>query len=61
MKSDRFYRKGFKEVRDDVEEEMGEQFESEVVKDLKESNYMIERDGVKVYLAKVRIFFFGCI
>jgi len=54
MKSDRFYRKGFKEVREGVEQEMGEQFESDVVNDLKQHDYMIERDGVKVYLAKVR-------
>lgn len=31
---------------------MGEQFESTLVKDLKSSNYVVERDGVKVHLAK---------
>jgi hypothetical protein len=54
MKSKQFYRKGFKEVREDVEKTMQDQFKSELVNDLKASNYMIERDGVKVYLAKVR-------
>lgn len=54
MKSDRFYRKGFKEVREDVESVMEEQFQSELVDDLKGNNYVIEREGVKVHLAKVR-------
>lgn len=53
MKSKHFYRKGFKEVRDDVEQTMEEQFKSEIVDDLKSSNYVMERDNVKVYLAKV--------
>lgn len=53
MKSDQFYRKGFKEVREDVENTMQEQFKSELVDDLKANEYVIERDGVKVYLAKV--------
>lgn len=57
MKSDQFFRKGFKEVREDVENTMQEQFKSELVDDLKESNYVIERNGVKVYLAKVSV---GC-
>lgn len=55
MKSDQFHRKGFKEVREGVEETMGKQFEAEIVKELRESNYLLERDGVKVYLAKVRL------
>jgi 4-hydroxy-3-methylbut-2-en-1-yl diphosphate reductase len=53
MQSDRFYRKGFKEVRETVENVMGSQFKSSTVDDLKTSNYVMERDGVKVYLAKV--------
>ena len=55
MKSNQFYRKGFKEVRDNVEKTMQEQFKSELVDDLKQNNYVIERDGVKVYLAKVNV------
>jgi hypothetical protein len=55
MKSDQFYRKGFKEVRSSVEEVMGEQFKSSTVDELKSSNYVMQRDGVKVYLAKVRV------
>lgn len=54
MKSEQFHRQGFKEVREKVETTMGEQFESTLVKDLKSSNYVVERDGVKVHLAKVR-------
>ena len=53
MQSDNFYRKGFKEVRESVENVMGSQFKSSTVDDLKSSNYVMERDGVKVYLAKV--------
>jgi 4-hydroxy-3-methylbut-2-en-1-yl diphosphate reductase len=53
MRSDKFYRKGFKEVRETVENVMGSQFKSSTVDDLKASNYVMERDGVKVYLAKV--------
>ena len=54
MKSDRFHRRGFKEVRDKVESAVQEQFQSSLVDNLKSSNYVIEKDGVKVYLAKVR-------
>jgi 4-hydroxy-3-methylbut-2-enyl diphosphate reductase len=54
MKSNQFYRKGFKEVREDVEQTMQNQFKSDVVDELKSNNYVIERDGVRVHLAKVR-------
>jgi hypothetical protein len=53
MKSDNFYRRGFAEVRQGVEEKMGQQFKSPVVDELRNSNFVIERDGVKVHLAKV--------
>jgi hypothetical protein len=53
MQSENFYRKGFKEVRESVEDVMGSQFKSTTVNELKSSNYVMERDGVKVYLAKV--------
>lgn len=54
MKNERFHRRGFKEVREQVESSIGEQFQSNIVDELKSSNYLIEKDGVKVYLAKVR-------
>jgi hypothetical protein len=54
MKSDQFHCHGFKEVREGVENSIQEQFWSNLVDDLKSSNYVIEKDGVKVYLAKVR-------
>ena len=54
MKSKQFHRKGFKEVREHVEDTMEGQFKSELVEDFKKNNYVIERDGVKVHLAKVR-------
>ena len=54
MKSDQFYRQGFKDVRVNVEEVMENQFKSSIVDTLKTSNYVMEREGVKVYLAKVR-------
>jgi hypothetical protein len=54
MKSKQFHRRGFKEVRGKVENDIQEQFQSELVNTLKTSNYVIERkeEGVKVYLAK---------
>jgi 4-hydroxy-3-methylbut-2-enyl diphosphate reductase len=56
MKNERFHRRGFKEVRDQVEASIQEQYQSPLVNDMKESNYLIEKDGVKVYLAKVGFF-----
>ena len=53
MKSEQFHRRGFKEVRNQVESAIQEQFQSPLVNDMKSSNYLIEKDGVKVYLAKV--------
>jgi len=52
MKSDRFHRRGFKEVRGKVESDVQEQYQSALVNDMKSANYVIEKDGVKVYLAK---------
>lgn len=52
MKSDQFHRKGFKEVRENVEGTIKDQFQSSLVDDLKASNYVVEKEGVKVYLAK---------
>mmetsp|Transcript_2538 Transcript_2538/g.4071 ORF Transcript_2538/g.4071 Transcript_2538/m.4071 type:complete len:453 (-) Transcript_2538:122-1480(-) len=52
MKNEQFHRKGFKEVREDVETTMAEQFESKLVQDLKTNDFVIEKDGVKVHLAK---------
>ena len=55
MKSDQFHRRGFKEVREKVESDIEEQFNAQLVEDLKESNYVLDKTdevGVKVYLAK---------
>ena len=52
MKSDQFHRRGFKEVRDKVENTITEQYQSPLVDDLKSNNFVIEKEGVKVYLAK---------
>jgi 4-hydroxy-3-methylbut-2-enyl diphosphate reductase len=51
--SKQYYRRGFKEVRKESEQTMNEQFQSPIVNDLKTNNYIMERDGVTVYLAKV--------
>lgn len=53
MKSEQFHRRGFKEVREDAEKKLEDEYMSDLVKDLKSSNYVMEKDGVKVYLAKV--------
>lgn len=55
MKNPSFHRRGFKDVRDNVEQAMQDQYQSSVVNDMKESNFVLERDGVKVHLAKVCI------
>lgn len=52
MKSPSFYRSGFKENRAEVEEIMESQFQSPLVKELKNNEFSLERDGVRVYLAK---------
>ena len=55
MKSNQFHRKGFKEVRDQVEETMQDEYNSAVVQDLKSNNHVMSKDGVQVHLAKVSI------
>jgi 4-hydroxy-3-methylbut-2-en-1-yl diphosphate reductase len=53
MKSDQFFRKGFKEVRTAVEDTMKEQFQSELVKEFKENDFVLRKvPGVTVHLAK---------
>jgi len=52
MQNKQFHRKGFKEVREGVETVMKEQFMSGLVNDMKTGQYVLERDGVKVHLAK---------
>lgn len=51
MKSDQFYRNGFKEVRKDVEDVMEGQFQSKLVDEMKTNKFLIEREGVRVHLA----------
>lgn len=52
MSSDSFHRKGFRDVRDGVEKSMEEQFKSQLVDELRSNDFVLERNGVKVYLAK---------
>lgn len=52
MKNPQFFRNGFKDVRTDVEEVMNDQFKSDVVQELRSNEFVLERDGVKVHLAK---------
>jgi 4-hydroxy-3-methylbut-2-en-1-yl diphosphate reductase len=53
MNSEKFHRRGFKDVRDKVEAEVGTTYQSDLVGDIKSNNYVVEKDGVKIYLAKV--------
>lgn len=53
MRSDQFHRRGFKEVRKDVEDAMEEQYQSDLVQEMRSSNFVVQKDGVKVFLAKV--------
>lgn len=52
MKTESFHRRGFKDVRDGVEKSMDEQFKSKLVDELTSNDFVLERDGVKVFLAK---------
>ncbi|KAL7497932.1 hypothetical protein ACHAWT_009441 [Skeletonema menzelii] len=52
MKTDSFHRRGFKDVREGVEKSMEEQFKSKLVDELTSNDFVLERDGVKVFLAK---------
>ena len=52
MKSPQYHRRGFKEVRPKIEEKMEEDYTSDLVEDLKSNNYLVEKEGVKMYLAK---------
>mmetsp|Transcript_20162 Transcript_20162/g.50182 ORF Transcript_20162/g.50182 Transcript_20162/m.50182 type:complete len:460 (+) Transcript_20162:307-1686(+) len=52
MKNPQYHRRGFTDVRPKIEEKMEEDYTSELVEDLKSNNYLVEKDGVKMYLAK---------
>lgn len=52
MKDESFHRMGFKEVRENVESTMETQFQSELVKEMKSNDFVLQKDGVKVHLAK---------
>jgi 4-hydroxy-3-methylbut-2-en-1-yl diphosphate reductase len=52
MKTESFHRRGFKDVREGVEKSMEEQFKSQLVDELTSNDFVLEREGVKVFLAK---------
>jgi 4-hydroxy-3-methylbut-2-enyl diphosphate reductase len=52
MQSPSFYRRGFKEQREGVEETMAQEYESDLVKELKSKDFVVERSNVRVHLAK---------
>ena len=52
MKTETFHRRGFKDVREGVEKSMEEQLKSQLVDELTSNDFVLERDGVKVFLAK---------
>lgn len=50
----------FKDVKADVTESMREQFDSDLMNEMKDDpNYSIEKDGVEFYLAKDHGFCWG--
>lgn len=55
MKSGSFHRRGFKEVREGVEQTMEKEYNSALVAEMRSNDHIIERDGVTVYLAKVSV------
>jgi 4-hydroxy-3-methylbut-2-enyl diphosphate reductase len=52
MKEPSFHRRGFKDQREGAEKRMNDSFKSDIVQEMRESNFKIEREGVTVYLAK---------
>ncbi|GMH62043.1 hypothetical protein TrRE_jg13305 [Triparma retinervis] len=52
MSKDSYFKNGFKSVREEVKQDMEEQFESETVGELKSNDHVIVRDNVEVHLAK---------
>mmetsp|Transcript_27865 Transcript_27865/g.39162 ORF Transcript_27865/g.39162 Transcript_27865/m.39162 type:complete len:458 (-) Transcript_27865:238-1611(-) len=52
MKNEQFHRRGFKEVRSGVENTMDAEYKSDIVDTMKANEYVLQRDGVKVHLAK---------
>jgi hypothetical protein len=53
MATDSFHRMGFQDTREKAAETMKSEYQSELVADLKSNNFVMERDGVRVHLAKV--------
>mmetsp|Transcript_9396 Transcript_9396/g.14523 ORF Transcript_9396/g.14523 Transcript_9396/m.14523 type:complete len:487 (+) Transcript_9396:117-1577(+) len=50
----------FKDVKNDVTEDMAQQFDSELMNEMKKNpNYMLEKDGIEFYLAKDHGFCWG--
>ncbi|GMI31597.1 hypothetical protein TrCOL_g1865 [Triparma columacea] len=52
MSKDTYFKNGFKSVREEVKQDMEQQFVSETVGELKSNNNIIFRDNVEVHLAK---------
>ena len=59
ISSENFNRRGFKEAEEEVQGMMAEEFTSDLVKQLRENNYILERNNVVVKLAKSYGFCWG--
>ncbi len=59
ISSENFNRRGFKEAEEEVQGMMAEEFTSDLVKQLRENNYVLERNNVVIKLAKSYGFCWG--
>jgi 4-hydroxy-3-methylbut-2-enyl diphosphate reductase len=59
ISSENFNRRGFKETEEEVQGMMVEEFTSDLVKELRENNYVLERNNVVIKLAKSYGFCWG--
>jgi 4-hydroxy-3-methylbut-2-enyl diphosphate reductase len=59
VSSENFNRRGFKEAEEEVQGMMAEEFTSELVKELRNNNFVLERNNVVIKLAKSYGFCWG--
>lgn len=59
MQSEKFNRRGFADTKEEAQGMMVQEFTSEMLKDLRDSAYTMERDGISVYLAQSYGFCWG--
>ncbi|KAK4536483.1 hypothetical protein CDCA_CDCA08G2508 [Cyanidium caldarium] len=59
MQGEKFNRRGFADTKEEAQGMMVEEFTSELLRQMREEAYILERDGITVYLAKAYGFCWG--